>query len=195
MTVATIPRSTVAAPRPRSRRITGEELLAMGDIGPCELVEGRIVRRSFAQVRHGCIESTLGCHLGGFVDSRKIGRVTGGGVGIYTRFNPDTVRAADIVFVSKERQAGRPGPGFLMIAPDLVVEIMSPTDRWQEVRRKIEEYFAIGTQRVWIVEPDNRAALVYSASAALHELSENDTLTGEGVLEGFTLPVAELFEE
>jgi len=134
MTVATIPRPIAVPSKPRAQRITGEELLAMGDIGPCELIEGRIVRRSFTQVRHGCIEAALGGYLGEFVADRKLGRVGGGGVGIYTRFDPDTIRAADIVFMSHERQAGRPRPGFLVTAPDMVVEIMSPNDRWQAVR-------------------------------------------------------------
>ena len=76
-----------------------------------------------------------------------------------------------------------------------MVEIVSPSDRWQEMRQKIEEYFAIGVQRVWIVEPDNRDVLVYSTSTEMRKLGEGDLLTGEGVLEGFSLPVAQLFEE
>ena len=71
MTVVPGPeQGTIPATRPaRARRITGEELLAMGDIGPCELIDGRIVRKAPAQVGHGIIETTLGSCLVGFVAS------------------------------------------------------------------------------------------------------------------------------
>ena len=192
MTIATSPRSTAISPTPRTRRITGEELLAMGDIGPCELIEGRIVSMTPTGSEHGVIESNLSRHLGNFVVDRKLGKVMNGEVGIFTRRRPDSVRGADIAFVSRERLADRPAKGFLTVAPELVVEIVSPSDRWQDVRQKIEEYFAIGVQRVWIVEPDNRDVLVYSASTEMRKLGEGDLLTGEGVLEGFSLPVARI---
>ena len=59
---------------------------------------------------------------------------------------------------------------------------------------KLEDYFAIGVHRVWIVEPDNRDVLVYSSITEIRKLSEGDTVIGEGVLDGFSLPVAALFE-
>ena len=103
--------------------------------------------------------------------------------------------AARILQLCPENAWPTPAKGFLTVAPELVVEIVSTSDRWQEMRQKIEEYFAIGVQRVWIVEPDNRDVLVYSASTEMRKLGEGDLLTGEGVLEGFSLPVAQLFEE
>ena len=75
---------------------------------------------------------------------------------------------------------------FLKGAPDLVVEIMSPNDRWQEVRQKIVEYFSIGVRWVWIVEPENRAVLVFQPSSAFQQLGAEEILVGEGTLEGFT---------
>jgi Uma2 family endonuclease len=195
MTVATVPQQTVPRPRPRAKLITGEELLAMGDIGPCELIDGRIVRMNPTGMQHGDIMIALGAALRDFVRKRQLGRVVGGEVGIYTRREPDRVRAADIAFVSRERLADKSLKGFLKVAPELVVEIISPTDRWQNMRDKLEEYFAIGGHRVWIVEPDNRDVLVYSASTEMRKLGEGDMLMGEGVLDGFTLAIAELFEE
>jgi Uma2 family endonuclease len=175
--------------------VTGEELLAMGDIGPCELVEGRIVKMSPTGGEHGDLELSLARALGNFVVERKLGRVVVGEVGIYTRRKPDTVRGADLAFISKSRLPGRPGKKFLDVAPELVVEIMSPTDRWQDVRKKIEEYFAIGVERVWVVEPDNRAVLVYRSATEMQRLAETDILRGEGVLQGFEMPIATLFSE
>jgi Uma2 family endonuclease len=184
---------TATTAPPEIRLVTGEELLAMGDIGPCELIDGRIVPMSPTGAEHGNLEFDLGRLLGNFVAERKLGWVMGGEVGIYIRRNPDRVRGADIAFVSKQRLPHRPHKGFLEVAPELVVEIISPEDRWEDVRQKLEDYFSIGVQRVWVVEPENRAVLVYRSITEMERLGEADTLKGEGVLEGFSLPVADLF--
>jgi Uma2 family endonuclease len=173
--------------------ITGEELLTMGDIGPCELIDGRIVPMSPTGGRHGIVESRLGSALSFFVQQHDLGWVLTGDVGIYIRRNPDRVRGADIVILSRERWPEGPSEGFLEGSPDLVVEIMSPNDRWQEVRQKIAEYFSIGVRWVWIVEPENRAVLVFRSSSDFQQLGAEEILVGEGMLEGFTLPVASLF--
>jgi Uma2 family endonuclease len=173
--------------------ITGEELLTMGDIGPCELIDGRIVPMSPTGGRHGIVESRLGSALSFFVQQHDLGWVLTGEVGIYIRRNPDRVRGADIVILSRERWPEGPSEGFLQGSPDLVVEIMSPNDRWQEVRQKIAEYFSIGVRWVWIVEPENRAVLVFRSSSDFQQLGAEEILVGEGMLEGFTLPVASLF--
>jgi len=183
----------IAVAPDKTELITGEELLAMGDIGPCELIDGRIVPMSPAGVEHGLIESNLASELRVFVRQYRLGWVMSGGVGIYTGHNPDRVRGADVVFISKKRATDQPGKGFLETAPDLVVEVMSPHDRWQEVHQKIEEYFAIGVRWVWVVEPENRAVRIYRSTTEVQKLSEGDTLEGEGPLAGFTLPVAEIF--
>ncbi len=111
-----------------------------------------------------------------------------------TRRAPDTVRAVDVAFISRIRQPKRPTT-FLTAAPELVVEIVSPSDRWDGIRQKLAEYFAAGVERVWIVEPGPRTVLVFRAVTAFSELGEGDTLRGEGVLSGFELPLAELFAE
>ena len=173
--------------------ITGEELLAMGDIGPCELIDGRIVPMSPTGGEHGFIELHLGSALRHFMREHNLGCVMTGEVGIYTRRQPDSVRGADVVFLSKERWPDAPPRGFLEVAPDLVVEIMSPNDRWQDVRQKLAEYFAIGLRWVWIVEPENRAVLVFRSTTDMQQYGMDDTLVGEGSLEGFTLTVASRF--
>ena len=185
--------NAVIAP-PETKLITGEELLDMGDVGPCELIDGRIVPMAPTGGEHGLVEFNLGGELRSFVRQHQLGWVMGGEVGIYTRRNPDSVRGADVVFISKERMPDRP-KGFLEIALDLVVEVISPNDRWQDIQQKIEEYFAIGVRWVWVVEPDNRAVRIYRSATDIHKLTEADTLMGEGPLAGFALPVAEIFAE
>jgi Uma2 family endonuclease len=179
--------------QPVTALITGEELLAMGNIGPCELIDGRIVPMSPTGGKHGIIEFRLSSALGRFVEQHGLGWILTGEVGIYIRRDPDRVRGADIVFLSRERWPDGPPEGFLDETPDLVVEIMSPHDRWQEVRQKLAEYFTIGVSQVWIVEPENRAVIVFRSRIDLQQFDAGEILVGEGILEGFTLSIAELF--
>jgi Uma2 family endonuclease len=186
MTVLTAP------PKQGAKVITGEELLAMGDIGPCELIDGRIVFMTPTGFEHGYIESNLTTSLRSFVSARKLGWVTSGKVGVMIRRNPDRVRGADIAFISSERLPDLP-KGFLTVAPDLVVEIMSPDDRWQSVHEKLGEYFSIGVTWVWVVEPPYRRVRVFRSPTEVEDLDAEDFLLGEDVLEGFVVKVADLF--
>lgn len=178
-----------------TRLITGDELAAMGDIGPCELIEGIIVPMSPTGDVHSRCEGNFYYVLRSFADTHKIGKVRVGEVGIYTRRNPDTVRGADVVFVSNERYAQKKSPGYLDIAPDLVVEVLSPNDSWPEMTQKLREYFAIGVRLVWIADPQTRSVYAYRALDNVREFTENDDLSGEDVLPGFSVKVAQLFEE
>ena len=173
--------------------VTGEELYAMGDIGPAELIDGRIIKRTRADALHGKVELKLACKLDDFVEERELGCVMTGGVGIYIRRNPDRVRAADVAVFSKERLPEMPDT-YIEAAPELAVEIMSPTDLWSNVRTKIDDYFSIGVEQVWIVEPDTRSVLVFHSATAFAKLGIDDTLVGDGALAGFTLPIATLFQ-
>ena len=167
----------------------------MNDIGPCELVKGRIVPTSLARDEHGAIEANISAELLTFVRSHKLGKVRVGKVGIYTHRDPDTVRGADVLFISNERYARKKGTGFLDVAPDLVVEILSPNDRWTEVTQKLREYFAIGVRLVWVVDPQSRSVYAYRTLTDVREFSASDDLLGEDVLPGFSVKVAQLFEE
>ena len=178
-----------------TKLITGEELLAMGDLGPCELIDGRIVEMTLAGGERGYIELNLASELRTFVRQHSLGWVMTGEVGIYTRRNPDRVRGADVVFISKEQLAARPGRGFLEVASELVVEIISPNDRWSDIHEKIEEYFAIGVQRIWIVEPKSRVVRVYQSPTQAQKLGQQDVLRGEGTLSEFTLTVETIFAD
>lgn len=174
--------------------ITGEELLAMGDIGPCELVEGRIVPVSPTGDEHGGYEGNFHYVLRSFVQAHNLGKVRVGEVGIYTRRNPDTVRGADVLFISNERYARKKSTGFLDVAPDLVVEILSPNDKWTEVMQKLREYFVIGVRLVWVADSQSRSVYAYRSLTDVREFKENEELTGDDVLPGFSVPVAQLFE-
>ena len=177
---------------PADKLITGDELWEMGDIGPSELIDGRIVLMNPADGVHGSVESILAGMLGNFTVGQNLGTVLGGEIGIYIRRNPDRIRAADVAFVSKQRLPVVPSR-YLDVAPELIIEILSPGDRWQDVRQKLEDYFSIGVDQVWIVEPDNQTVLAYTSPTTLEKFGLNDTVPGFGPLDGFTLSVAALF--
>ncbi len=175
--------------------ITGEELYEMADVGRCELVEGRIVEMSPTKPEHGRYEYLLARRIGDFVEERDLGQVMVGEVGIYTRRNPDTVRAADVLFISHERYARATKGSFLDVAPELIVEVLSPNDRWSDVRAKLREYFAIGVNVVLVVETEAQIVAVYRSSTDLDELTSEDVLRIEDVLPGFEFPLQELFQD
>ncbi len=174
--------------------ITGKELLEMGDIGQCELVEGRIVPMSPAGNLRGMVESIFNYHLRRFVERDNLGKVQVGEVGIYTRRNPDTIRGADVLFISNENYARQESAGFLTVAPNLVVEILSPNDRWSEVMEKLREYFEIGVRLVWVADPQSRSVFAYRSLTDVREFTEQDDLPGDDVLPGFSIKVSELFK-
>jgi Uma2 family endonuclease len=143
---------------------------------------------------HGVWEARIVGHLFLFDPQGKRGWILAGEAGVYTQRNPDTVRGMDAAFISKMRHPARP-EGFLEVAPELVVEILSPHDRWRDVQDKIEEYFAIGVVQLWLVDPTSRVVYVYHSPTDSIRLAETDTLQGEGILAGFSLPLADLFAE
>ncbi len=145
---------------------------------------------------HGAYEGNIYERLKAFVRQHKLGRVVVGEVGVYVRRNPDTVRGVDVAFISNKRYAQRQQTtGFLDVAPELIVEIMSPDDRWSEVKQKLKEYFAIGVQLVWVADPTDKTIYAYRSLTDVREFTEKDALTGDEVLPGFTVSVADLFED
>ena len=175
--------------------MTGEELLRKPWMNPCELVGGRIVRMTPANPTHGRIEVNVAVALSRFVRTQNLGVVMAGEVGVFTTRNPDTVRAPDVLFLSHARDAGRTRrDGFLEVAPDLVVEILSPADRPDTVRRKLDEYLAAGVRLAWVIDPAARTVHVHPASGEPRSLAAGDILAGAGVLPGFALPLDEIFK-
>lgn len=173
--------------------ITGEELAAMGDLGRCELVEGRIVKLSPTKMPHGRYELEIAYLLRRWIEAKDLGVVMVGEVGIYTHRDPDTVRGADVLFISHERLAQATPGGFMDVAPELIVEVMSPSDRWSEVRKKIREYFAIGVAAVLIVEPEEQTVSLYRSPTDMREYTGEDIVPLDDVLPDFGFPLKNLW--
>jgi Uma2 family endonuclease len=173
--------------------MTGEELARRPDLEPCELVEGRIVEMSPTGVKHGRVELLLGMALERWASEVRRGLVVVGEVGIYLRRNPDTVRAADILYVSAERLARRGPSAYLDVPPELVIEVLSPDDRWSDVMEKIAEYLAFGVDRVWIADPRLGKVFAYRTLTAVTTFGAGDVLQDDDLLPGFQLVIDELF--
>lgn len=173
--------------------ITGDDLLSAGDVGRCELVAGRIVPMSPTGVPHAACESRIDAALRRHVDAHGLGVVLVGEVGIYTQRDPDTVRAADVLFVGHERFARAARTGYLDVAPELVVEVLSPGDARAELAAKLREYFAIGVRVVWVADPRTHTVRVHRGPTAARELGPGERLSGDDVLPGLDVAVDDLF--
>ena len=175
--------------------MTAEDLAELDEDGyRFNLIRGGLVRMAAAGFRHGKLALRLGRFLGAFVDERGLGVVVGAETGFILARDPDTVLAPDAAFVRADRLPPEDDQtGFLSLAPDLVIEVVSPSDRAGKVRAKVQEYLAAGVPLVWLLRPDQRTVQVSRGDGTTTTLAEGDTLDGEAVLPGFQLPVADLF--
>ncbi len=159
-----------------------------------ELVRGEIVRESPAGWRHGCVGLDLASEMRAHVRARGLGRVVAADTGFWIGKDPDTVRAPDCAFVSRERAASvTDDQSFAALAPDLIAEVLSPSDRAGKVREKIADWLAAGTRVALVVDPLREAIFVHRANAPVEILAVGDVLRLEDVLPGFALPLADLF--
>ena len=142
---------------------------------------------------HARAEVKVSSRLEQFVEANGLGSVLGGEAGIIIRRSPDTVRGADVAFISNQRLAKASPDGYLDVAPELIVEIVSPNDRWSDITAKLEDYFSVGVQMVWLVDPQRRCVSCYRSPTKLSVVGPNGALTAEPMLPGFTLPVSDLF--
>ncbi len=178
------------------RPLTIEEFEGLPDDGyRSELVRGRLVREPPVGFEHSGLGVRLAARLLGFVSGSGLGEVVGADAGFVLFEDPPTVRAPDVAFVARERiPASGPPRGFFPGAPDLAVEIVSPSNTPLEIREKVRDYLAAGAREVWVVEPRGRTVTLYRAGREIVLLSEGDELGGGEVLPGFRMRVREIFE-
>jgi Uma2 family endonuclease len=175
---------------------TADELLRLPeDEWRYELVEGRLVRMSPAGDRHNRISGRLFGAVYGFVSARRLGEAypQESGFLISEAGEPDTVLAPDLAFVRAD-QVPRPAvAGYPRITPDLVAEVLSPSQTLPQLRQKADTWLARGVTLVWILVPEAHVVEVRRAGHPPTTLGEGDVLTGDDVLAGFAIPVADLF--
>ena len=143
---------------------------------------------------HGSVASNLHRLLAPFVWSHKLGVTLIADTGYILSRDPDTVRAPDLSFVARVRIPATGMPvGYWPIAPDLAVEVISPSEEVNDIQNKVIAYLNAGTQMLWVVFPRTRTVTVYRSLQNVRILTADDTLSGEEVVPGFACQVAELF--
>ena len=177
-------------------RMTAEELLGLPENGKrYELVGGELREMAPAGARHGRAAMKLGSRLDRYTTAEQLGIVLAAETGFRISRDPDTVRAPDVSFVSRDRvPPDGPPDGYWELAPDLAVEVVSPNDTAAEVQSKVQMWLESGVRLVWVVYPDTRSVVVHKSLTEISTLTAEDTLSGGDVVVGFECPVAEVFE-
>lgn len=176
--------------------MTADDLWRMPDDGQRhELIKGELAMKPPAGGGHGDVAMAIGALLATHVRSNRLGKVVAAETGFIITRNPDTVRAPDAAFITKTRipAMGLPS-GFIPFAPDIAIEVLSPSDSQLDVEEKIEQWLAAGTAMVWVANPRNKTIAVHRARRDPHVLREGDLLSGDDVCPGFSIRVAEIFQ-
>jgi Uma2 family endonuclease len=180
---------------PEDRLLTIEEYerLPEDDRYRSELVRGRLVREPQPAEEHAWLEVKLSHLLYEFVETHGLGVVLGP-AGYRLEEDPPTVRGPDLSYLSHARiDGGFPVRKFRRIAPDLAVEIVSPSNRARDLLDKAHQFLDAGARLVWVVNPIRKTVTVYRSRSEVTVLRIEDALDGEDVLPGFRLLLSRLF--
>jgi Uma2 family endonuclease len=169
------------------RTYTPQDLLAMPDGQIYELDDGRLVERDMSMLSSWVAGALLNL-VWAYAGENKLGRAWGANVG-YACFpnSPREVRCPDVSFI----RAGRLPAGLASdeglgpIAPDLAVEVRSPTESAYMVQKKVDEYLSAGAPLVWVIYPASRGSYVCRRDGSVAWLNQSDHFSGEEVIPGF----------
>ncbi len=190
-----------AAPQvvpPPGRPWTADDLLAYSHANAAtryELVQGELHAMSPASFDHSQYEGRLFFAIQLFVNANPAyaGTVLPGDAGYQLQAEPLTIRAPDVSYVRAERVPPRGGAAFPALAPDLAIEIISPSERAGDITDKVSDYLRAGVRLVWLVYPNSSTVVEYQGTGTYHIYRADDTLDGRDVLPGFRLALHELF--
>jgi Uma2 family endonuclease len=176
-----------------TRYMTEADLLHLED-DSCrhELVAGMIVAEPFPTPRHDRVRWRIERPIRAHVETGGLGEVFGE-TGFVLARDPDTVRGPDLSFVSRERLSQFDDTRFFSGAPDLAVEILSPSNRPGEMHAKVADYLAAGARLVWVVDPEKLTVTTYRTLLAPHRLQAGASLDGEDVIPGLVIPLEAIF--
>lgn len=175
-----------------TRRVTIDEFAKMPVEGIWELIDGEPIELSPAAGRSSWVGGRLFSRLERHVEANGIGWAFPAEAGFILFDDRQTVRSPDAAVVLRDRLTAPPD-SFVPLAPDLAVEVLSPSDRMADAMGKITMYLQAGVRLVWLVDPETLTVIVFRQDAAPKMIAEGGTLDGGDVLPGFGVPVAELF--
>jgi Uma2 family endonuclease len=188
--------STVMASETSARSrslVSAAEFARLARYPYAELVRGEIVEMPPAQFRHGFICMRLATRIGAYLEQHPSGWLVGNDTGIITTRNPDSVRGADLAYYSYDRLPANAMPtGYAEAAPNLVVEVKSPGNRWAELQEKAQEYLRAGVDIVLLIDPEVEVAEMIRQTLPVEVVSSTDSIRVTELLPGFEVSLAEL---
>ena len=178
-----------------STLLRAEEFARVAEVlGPCELVNGEIIPMSPGGFRHSKVTVRASFLLEAHNQAHRLGHVLAGEAGIVVRRGPDTVRGADVAFISYQRLPEETNiSGFLETAPELIIEVLSDDTSWAEMEKKIGEYHAAGVDLVWVLDHRTLTLRAYPRGASPVLLREADTASADPHVPGFSCRVGDFF--
>ena len=177
----------------KPKLMTAEEFLLMPDDDmKRELIRGVVTEDMPPGYEHGVVEFRIGRLLGNFVEENDLGEILGGDSGFVLERGPDTVRGPDVAWVAPGRVEGRVR-GFAELAPDLVVEVRSPSDPQRHMAERAMMWLSHGVRMALVADPNTVTLTVYLPGEPPQALGEFDVFDGGDVLPGFIAPVWSFF--
>lgn len=189
---------SIAAPPPTSRTMTAEEIMALPEDGVHrEIIRGELREKPMTRRNrmHSCTEATIVWLLRTWLDGQPEprGKVHCGEAGFRLRPDPETFVGIDVAYASAELVASTaPELPFYDGPPVLAVEILSPSDKHEELVEKVRSYLGAGTV-VWVVDPDFRTVSVHRPGCEVEGFNASHEISGDPYLPGFRARVAEFF--
>jgi Uma2 family endonuclease len=178
-----------------NKLLTAEDVWNMEDDG-CrhELIRGELLTMSPAGRPHGKLLTELARRIGNFLAEWPVGEAYTGDTGFILSRDPDVLLAPDLWVIRIERlPENPPEAGFEELTPDLVVEIISPSERPGQINRKVWEYLNAGVRLVWLIDPGERNVTIHAPNRQIEVVGLDGALDGGDVLPEFHLSLSELF--
>ncbi len=177
--------------------LTADDLAHLSMNTRHELVEGKLIKLTPTKLLHGIVTNRISFLLNQFNAEHKVGTILAAETGFFTRGNKRTVRAPDVALISYHRLPAESLPqalaDYVSVAPDLVVEVVSPNDKADEIEQKVREWLNFGVAVVWVVYPTSRRVHIHSGDQS-RILDADDMIDGGEALPGFEAPVSAFFE-
>lgn len=172
---------------------TPEDLLTAQDGDHFELVDGRLVEKQMS-MEAVWVAAQIVHWLTQYGARGTIGLAFGDGATYQCfSFDANLVRRPDVSFILRGRLTSEQfSNGHCRVAPDLAVEVVSPTNRYFEVEQRVHDFLEAGTPLVWVVSPENRFVRIHRIDGTIADVRETGTLTGENVLPGFECQLADI---
>lgn len=187
--------ATATMPAPPAL-LTAEQFAALPDDGRItELVKGVVIEMPSPSFQHCEVCANVAGELRQYVKSRQLGRVVSNDAGVVTERDPDSVRGADVAYFSFERlpKSVTPDP-YPEVAPELVFEVRSPSDRTGALMTKVGEYLNGGVKVVCVVDPEKQTVSIHTKDEPARVLTAADELTLPEVFPDFRVAVRAFFE-